>query len=287
MARPSKQSLLGAALILLAGGACAAPSMRELMRIAFPGWSPDRAQIVALVAANPVWDQNPQPKVLAEPKLLLRTGPHSLTLIAGLVPAYADGASVAAHPTPMGLGAYHFRRVGSAWALDQRQDGFGYQGYFGAATLREAPLSDTRQGIAVESRSCWQGYCGTWVALYELDGGQFKTAPAAEAMIGAINVFGTDDCAKRLRPLQVFKIAPSRTDDADRPHDCYAIKSTWSFAPAAAEPGDLIIHFKGVFSKGSEQGPAAKPVRIDQRQVLRYRDGKYEPLSGSNPVPNI
>ena len=53
--------------------------------------------------------------MLAAPELVLRTDATHLTLIAGLVPAGADGKPAAAHTVPRALAANHLARPGGGW----------------------------------------------------------------------------------------------------------------------------------------------------------------------------
>ena len=64
-------------------------------------------------------------------------------------------------------------------------------------------------------------------------------------------------------------------------HDCYAIAGSWEVGPV----GDLLMHYRGAISRADAQ--AVGPVAIDQRQVLRYGNGRYRAVSGFNPVPPI
>jgi len=300
-----RAAILSAAAVL-AVTACwpaaqaAEPEMARLMAQAFPGWDDSAAGHVRTVTVPHLpgvtdvrganWETGAQ-RVLAAPELVLRTDATHLTLVAGLVPAGADGKPVAAHPVPRALAAYQFARRGGAWTLAASQGIFALRGFFGEASLRRVALSGQRQGVAVEYGSCWGGYCGTWLALYELQGSTVQGTPAVEMALSGTNVNAALDCARRLQPL--VKVPPQDSGlhggglpgDGTPPddHDCYAIESSWQVDPARAQPGDLVVHYHGAISRAE----AAAAAPIDQRQVLRYRDGRYRAVAGFNPVPPI
>jgi hypothetical protein len=281
------------------GNLAATPAPAQLTALAFPGWSDGpagRIVTVTLPAGSAAyrgyagWNPGAN-RVLVEPRLVLRLDATHLTLVAGLVPASDDGRPAAAHLTPMALAAYQFELSEGAWTLARRQGVFGLRGFFGEATLRAVALSSQRQAVAVEYGSCWEGYCGTWLALYEVDNGMVRHEPAVELTLSGHDENAAADCARRLQPL----VKPHNQDIALRDdgtppegHDCYVIDGSWSVEPthgARDEPGDLVLHYQGAMSRGEAHtlGPSA----IDQRQVLRYGSGKYRAVSGFNPVPPI
>jgi hypothetical protein len=162
------------------------------------------------------------------------------------------------------------------------------RGFYGMATLRAVALSDRRQGVAVEYGNCWDGYCGTWLALFEADGAGMRHAPALELALSGVNIDGAADCARRLQPL----VAPRRrgtpvrmADNAPASHDCYAIGSTWTVTPSRDAPGDLTLHYQGARSRAD--AAEAIPDAVDQQQVFSYKGGRYRAIAGFSPVPAI
>jgi hypothetical protein len=270
----------------------------QLAALAFPGWSGNPAGRVETVtlprmpgtsrnAGHGAWNAGAN-RVLVEPKLVMRIDATHLTLIAGLVPSQEGSQPAVDHTTPMALAAYQFEQRGGTWAPVGRQGVFALRGFFGEASVRAVPLAAQRQAIAVEYGSCWQGNCGTWMALYELDKGVVRQEPVVETTLSGINVNAVTDCSRRLQPL--IKPPPQDTAIVDEniapdTHDCYAIESSWSIDATRAQPGDLLIHYRGAISRADAH--AAPPSPIDQRQVLRYGSGKYRAVSGFNPVPPI
>jgi len=279
-------------------GPVSQPTAAQLAALAFPGWNDSTAGRVHGAALPPIpgvvahgvhtgWNQGMN-RVVVEPKLVLRTDATHLTLIAGLVPAGDDGRSNAAHATPMALAAYQFEQHAGTWGVSGRQGIFALRGFSGAATVHEVTLAARRPAVAVEYGSCWQGYCGTWLAVYEVNRDMVRHEPAVELALSGINADSAADCQRRLVPL----IKPRTPDPAPRDdgvaadtHDCYAIESSWAIDAGHDQPGDLTIRYQGAMSRA--EAHAGPPTAIDQRQVLRYGNGKYRAISGFSPVPAI
>ena len=274
----------------------ALPTPARLAALAFPGWTDSTAgrvhsaslpQLPGMAqAAYPGWQADAN-RVRVEPRLVLRTDATHATLIAGLVPAGADGRSVAAHATPMALAAYQFEHRGNAWRVSGRQGVFALRGFAGGAAVRALALAPGHPAVAVEYGSCWQGYCGTWLAVYEAGPGMVGREPAVELALSGINVDSAPDCQRRLAALlkpHAWDVAARSAGGAD-PHDCYAIDSSWTIGAAHDVPGDFVIRYHGAISRAGAHAGAADT--IDQRQVLRYRNGRYRAVSGFSPVPGI
>lgn len=272
------------------------PAPAQLAPLAFPGWSatgPGRVQTVQIpfgTAEHDGW-RTGQVRVLVEPKLVLRVDAGHLVLVAGLVPAGDDGRARAGQATPMALAAYQFEKQGSTWHVSLSQGIFAWRGFGGNATLHAVALGGQRQGLGVEYGSCWDGYCGTWLALYEQDKDGMHREPAVELALSGANTGSAADCPRRLQPLAGAQPAALRThaamparDDADA-NDCYAINGSWTVDAAHDQPGDLVIHYQGAINRGESR--SAPPLAVDQRQVLRYGGGKYRAVSGFNPVPSL
>jgi len=304
----SLRAALGAAVLsaiapvlCLGAGAQPLPTPAQLAALAFPGWSESAAGRVhsATLPALPGtghgiyagWNVGTN-RVVVEPKLVLRTDATHLTLIVGLVPAGDDARASVTHATPLALAAYRFEQRGGTWGVSGRQGIFALRGFSGAAAVREVALAARRPGVAVEYGSCWQGYCGTWLAVYEVGRDAVRREPAVELVLSGINVDSASDCQRRLSSL-VKPHAQDRIarDDGGAPdsHDCYAIEGSWTIDAGREhsddQPGDLTIHYQGAISRAESY--AGPPAAIDQRQVLRYGNGKYRAVSGFSPVPAI
>ena len=288
-------------IVLPAGSAWAtaatAPTAAQLAEMVFPGLGdahPRKLQTMLLPAGTGNTYANwggGQTRVIVEPKLVVKTDADHLTLVVAVQPAGDDGRPAVTHLTPMGLAAYQFTRAGAGWSLAGRQGIFAWRGFFGAASMRQVTLAEGRhpkQAIGVEYGSCWGGYCGTWLALYELDGHGVQRDPSVELALTGTNVDSAGDCIGRLQPLikpRAQDPAPHDDAAAGSPHDCYMIDVAWNVEPSRDQPGDLVIRYQGAISRADT--PAARPSPIDQRQVLRYGGGKYRAVSGFNPVPPI
>ncbi len=277
--------------------AAALPAAAQLTALAFPGWADSasgRVQSVALPVSAPGqgyagWSAGPA-RVIVEPKLVLRLDARHVTLIAGLAPAGEDGKPVAGQLTPMALASYQFTQHAGGWIVSGRQGVFAWRGFYGTASVRAVPLSAQRQGIGIEYGSCWDGYCGTWMALYEMDKGGVRREPAIEMALSGTNADSAADCGRRLQPLvkprapEMAAVSTPENGRADS-HDCYAIESSWSVDASREQPGDLVVRYQGAMSRA--EAHLVAPAAVDQRQVLRYGSGKYRAVSGFNPVPPI
>jgi len=291
----------GAGIVIVSpcalAGPAPLPTPARLTALAFPGWTDSTAGRVHSAtlpqlpetahAAYPGWQPGAN-RVRVEPQLVLRTDATHATLIAGLVPAGDDGRPVAAHATPMALAAYQFERHGAAWRVSSRQGIFALRGFAGGAAVRALALAPRHPAVAVEYGSCWQGYCGTWLAVYEAGPAMVSREPAVELALSGINVDSAPDCQRRLAALlkpHAWDVAARTAADAADPHDCYAIDSSWTIGTTHDLPGDLVIRYHGAISRAGARADGADA--IDQRQVLRYTNGRYRAVSGFSPVPGI
>jgi hypothetical protein len=284
MMKPSAAVFLALALCQAGPVLAAPPAAEDLLRIVFPGWDQTdrgRLQQATLAATERGWGTGQQQGVMVDPKLVIETSRDGVTLLAGLVPKFA------AHVTPMALSAYHFRRAGAHWVLEDRQEGFGYRGFFGEATLRQIDMSSNTAGVGVEYGSCWGGFCGSWLTVYQVRHGKVQEKPVAEITLAGFNYNSAGDCRRRLQPLLQLEPGDVHADEdtSSAPHSCYKISATWSVAPSTgSQPGEMTIHYSGAIS----QPPPASAVRaIDQDLVLRFIGGEYRVVSGEDPVPRI
>lgn len=301
---PPVRAALGLACAVLAcAGASAAdyPAPSQLAALAFPGWRDSlagRVQTVTLPAAHggregyASWSVGTN-RVRVDPQVVLRLDASHLTLVAGMSPVRDDGRPDAAQLAPMALAAYQFELSDGAWRLASRQGIFAFRGFSGTAALHAVALSNRNPGLAVEYGSCWNGACGTWLALYEVKDGMVRREPAVELALSGVNVDSAADCQHRLQAMikAHAQDTPARGDEgpADT-HDCYAIEGSWSIETHEArdgheDPGDLVLRYQGAMSRADAH--ALAPVAVDQRQVLRYGGGKYRAVAGFDPVPPI
>jgi hypothetical protein len=268
------------------------PSMGELLAVAFPKWADDtegRVQTIPLTKLTQRWTPETPPtakqrKVIVEPKLVLRAAPGRYVLLATMQPAADDGVAQWSHGTPAGLAAYIFTTSPAGWKLLKRQEPFDLKGYEGAAHVEPVRLSAAVQGLVVEYGSCWQGYCGRWLSVYEVGKDGVKPAGIADMPLSADNVHARADCVQRLRPelpgLRPGDVAANAA--MAPPGDCFKIEGHWKIEEAPATPGAFIVDFSGAHS--AKDHPAQ---RIFERLRYQWRGSKYETGSGVNPVPKI
>jgi hypothetical protein len=268
------------------------PSKGDLIIVAFPTWSDDtagRVQSIALTRLTQRWTPDTPPKakqrkVIVEPTLVLRAAPGRFVLLATMQPADDDGGADWNHTTPAGLAAYTFTTSPAGWKLLKRQEPFDLKGFEGAARVEPVRLSKAAQGLVAEYGSCWQGYCGRWISVYEVGKDGVKPAGIADLPLAADNVYAHPDCVRRLRPeLPGLRPGDPVKDAAGvPPGECFRIEGRWNIEEAETTPGAFIVDFSG--AQSAKDSPAQ---RIFGRLRYQWRGGRYEPGSGSNPVPKI
>jgi hypothetical protein len=269
------------------------PSMGDLISAAFPKWTDDtdgRVQTIAESKLTQRWtgdtpSKAKQRKVIVEPTMVLRAAPGRYVLLATMQPAYDDGTAQWAHGTPAGLAAYTFTTSANGWKLLKRQEPFDLRGYEGAAHLEPVQLSATVQGVVAEYGSCWQGYCGRWISVYELGKDGVKPAAIANLALSADNVYARPDCVERLKSHlpRLTPGDPAGANDPVPPGRCFKIEGRWSIEVSDNAPGAFVVSFGGADS-GKDGGAAS---RIEQSLRYQWRGARYERSSGSNPVPSL
>jgi hypothetical protein len=281
--------VLAAAAVLHPAAAADLPGAADLVRIVFPAWQDadgKRVQLVTLPESAEGWGTGGPIRVEVQPKAAVRTSSRSMILVVGLAPT-GDGEVFASHALPMGLSAYHFRLEDGRWILAGRQEGFAYEGFFAEALVRPLALSRNVAAVGVESGSCWQGYCGSWMSVYQLGENGVIAKPVAHMALDGYNYNSAGDCRRRLRPL--VEVEPGDIHDDDVPgdsHACYKIKGEVSVEPSnGAQPGDLVVRYQGAMSAPAVN--SAPPTAVSQSLVLRYENGEYRVISGTNPIPSI
>jgi hypothetical protein len=272
------------------------PAAEDLMVLAFPKWTDDsdgRLQTIRVNAVARAWAGGSKKKaatrqVIAQPKFVARLGPKRIALIATLVPAYADGTPDASHVQPLGLAAYIFTPSKAGWKLGARQEPFALHGFFGAAGVTPLQLAPEHPAVLAEYGSCWQGYCNSWVSLYDFDAKGGRVKPVLQQAVEAKNLGALPGCPERLAPVVPGIRAYSEGSEEDfraaEAKRCIAVQGVMHVAQSGREPGDITIEFTGGRSESLRGAPqAAEPIA--QRMRFVYRKNKYEVEAGENPAP--
>lgn len=265
-----------------------APAADMLMKVVFPHWSgTDSGRIVPLRLSQPRsdWSPGPQEFVLATPVAVALAGDAArATLVVALNAADAVRELPSAHGTPAALAAYDLAWRGSRWTVMAKHEGFAYLGYGGLVTADVYQLDRHRQGIAIRYGTCYQGHCFNMMSMYQAIDGTFQLAPVIEDISERrINAYAGNDCAERLRSYVRLKDFQHIPGDPGAAFDCRYITSTM----VVAANGDIVFTYSGALSPYDGRAGALAARKIDQHLVLRYRDGKYLPLEGSNPMDGM
>lgn len=272
------------------------PAAEDLMVLAFPKWTDDsdgRLQAIKLNAVARGWAGAGKSKtatrlVIVQPKFATKLGPKRIALIATLVPAYADGTPDISHVQPLGIAAYIFTPSKAGWKLSARQEPFALHGFFGAADISQLQLAPDYPAVLAEYGSCWQGYCNSWISLYDFDARGVRAKPILQQAVEAQNIGALAGCAERLAPVMPgIRAASDGTEEDLRKADaqrCIAVQGVLQVAQPERGPGDMTIEFKGARSESVRGAPQpAEPIA--QKMRFAYRAGKYEVESGQNPAP--
>lgn len=267
------------------------PQPDELLQIVFPKWADEeggRVQQIATSRLTRGWDtrQGRQRKVVVVPRQVVRAAPDRILLVAALTPADDGGAELVAHGTPVGLAAYTFKPGKDGWKLARRQEPFDLQGYEGQVKMDLLQLSAKAQALQVSWGSCWQGHCMDLFALYAIGPEGVKAQPMLLQKFKGGNVYSRPDCVDRLGAIVPGMAQADDHGEQVPPGLCYAVEGHWDVAGAGAAPGALTMHFNGAISKAGKGGNAPAQ-RIDQAMKFEFRGGRYVPVSGSNPIPDL
>jgi len=211
---------------------------------------------------------------LLTPLQVVRLGKDHAALLTQAVEV-VNGLPQNGHPSGAWLGAYFFSRDSEGWALVSRIDGFDYQGFFGlvgaSGVTRIAPH---RFALTLQNGSCWQGFCGTWLSIYEIGAGSVQTLVKG-VPLEASNQNASEACGDVLagKP-SIEKIG----------YACFDVAGKYSIALGSDEsPGELRIAFTG----RSQANPDAPLKPVKETQVYQYQPQGYKLISGRNPVPGF
>lgn len=281
---------------------------QALMEALMPGWkamSPTSLQEIAL----PVEKGKP-PEVdtyTMEPGTVIKLGGESVVLIAVGVPADNTGVSRAGHATSALLSAYWFNKRGDRWIKVAEQIAFTQEGFSGVAgELKQVDLGGGQTALSVENGSCWQGMCGSWLALYAI--GEKQVSKVFGGLMSSDSEGATESCSDLMK-LPVGHQTRVPLESYSTNLGCYGIDGQWKIAAEQSGPGRLVIDYKGKQSSGEAvpiQGAAADNAEsagdeedsptdeylvtvseVRQKQIYRFEAGKYVLESGENPNPGL
>ncbi|MFC7418520.1 hypothetical protein ACFQNF_01325 [Iodobacter arcticus] len=308
-------------LICCTLGACSkqAPSADKLernllMQLVFPSWKKqNKPQIQALeldkkdgeipehlVAAAGEDRPGYLFEILAEQ--LIRLDSNRAVLITSASPLDQQGESVSGHLSASLISAFWFKQVDGRWYADGQQmqlDWLGASAFAGKSKV--VKLSTNQFALGVESSDCFDGECFTDLMLYELGGEKVKSLLKHSIRIAADTIGVRADCEQILKQPVNKVIRYHHAESAQSSSNCVDVKSEWAIKANGKTPGDLLIRFSGFIEEqktiekiAADAGEEESTIVVDsilspikQQQLFRYREGKYQLVSGKNPTPEF
>ncbi|MFM9925487.1 hypothetical protein VLK31_21030 [Variovorax sp. H27-G14] len=216
------------------------------------------------------------------PREVVKLDDTHAVMLTETVPVDDQGQAMDGHANGAWLGAYFFEQGPEGWKLTSRTDGVDYLGFMGnLGTTKIERMAPRRYALTITNGSCWQGYCGEWLAVYALDAGKVRPVTPSIAM-SASNEGASEGCDK-----------PSRPESLQEPQqaECYDISGTPAFTPAFTPgpddntPGEMRIAFKG--TRTVVNGKSRHTENIDNTLVYAWRKDAYVLTEGRNPVPSF
>ena len=226
---------------------------------------------------QPVPDSDGEEDVEVSPREVVRLDDTHAVMLTETVPLDAQGNAIDSHPSTAWLGAYYFEQgKDGLWKLARRKDGVANLGFSGSiGSTRIERIAPQRFVLTVTSGSCWQGACGSWLAVYEL-GRDAVRGLATSIALSASNTGGDEGC----EPVLEGK----KPEEPPR-NACFDIDGTPEFALGSDEqPGELRIVFHG---KRTASEKNLRVETVDATVVYAYRQGAYVLGGGRNPVPAL
>lgn len=270
----------------------------DLMRAVFPGWQ-DKQEGNGRVFDVDVPDRDDKgnfSRDLVSSRLDIRPrevikldDTHAVMLTEG-VEVTDDGERVDSHASGAWLGAYFFRAEGTGWTLERRDDGVDYDGFEGSyGDSHVVKLASGEFGLLLETGSCWQGYCGSWVSVYGISPAHIDNL-ARSIKVSATNRGSSDECSDVLTHGDASETSrsPNAGGDyasAEGTPQCFDVNGNIAVDQGTNGPGDLRITFGGFETVADKQGASIRRVR--DVAVYRMKDGKYQLVEGRNPVPSF
>ena len=248
------------------------------MAVVFPGWQPVEAKMVHMMELpKPFAEKAAQVERIearVEPIYVVRLDEQHAVMLTQTQPVDDEGVPMACHPCSGHLGAYFFTLDDRGWRLSGSQHSAvetGLHGHLGETQIIQ--FAPQRYAFAAKWGSCWQGYCGDWLTLVDLQPGLTKVL-AASIPIASSSTGAHYEC---MEP-QTRADDSSPEEQAPIP-DCFEVNSTWELAGER-----LTMRFKEAYWRGDQHQP---PPVLNNTAVYRIRNGELVLESGKNPVPPL
>ncbi|GAA5172687.1 hypothetical protein [Viridibacterium curvum] len=275
-----------------------------LMRVVFADWSEKRPAEVEVEEG----DISVLETMLVSPEAVVQLTPQAVVLVVSGSPTDESGTDMASHGTPGNLGAYWFQQREGRWYLSRSKGSFHKTGSHGnAGTVTTALLDKDTHALIVESGGCWQGYCGSWLDIFQVGADSMKRLLRDDAGIAlwANSSGALENCSEALDDKGVLVPA-----SATGPGDCFDIEGKWSLK-ARKGYADLVLTFSGSVVDETTITPAPAPetsspaaeastpdaepeewvtVRsrpVKETAVYRFANGTYNLVRGKNPIPGF
>jgi hypothetical protein len=275
-------ALMAASLLTLVGcqqrpGSLRSESLADeaLMRLPFPGWQADGAGHVQEVDLSALAGKNDKAtasrvRATVTPVQVAKLDDADAVMLTETVPVNVDASTC--HTCSATMGAYFFEHDETGWRLTARQDAVAESGVFGhLGDTAITKLDAGHYAATTQWENCWQGYCGSWLAVVGL------RLDHATRLGSAIPLSADSDGAHgSCRALDNPKIA----DDEAKSNECLDIRSSWQF-----QGKRLIVAFEGRLSTFDRTGKLLPVRKIAQQAVYEVNQDELTLVAGDNPVP--
>jgi len=247
-----------------------------LMAIVFPNWQESDGQAVQPIELPMNGGSKEAPaetKTNSEilPLYVVKLSESHAVMLTQALPVDSSGEALACHACPGYVGAYSFTRDPSGWRLTARQDAvaeIGVNGSLGKTQI--VRVGENGFLFTADWGSCWQGYCGHWLALLGLQ--PDRAIPyAPHLMLSAENTGAHEECGSSPVPAVI----------SDPAHQCFDVKGIWKIQ------GDrLVANFLGHRTDLDPEGKRLPKKTVKQQAVYRIEKERLVLESGENPVPS-
>lgn len=299
----------------------------DLMRVAIPGWEAEGPKSVSEIdtpdQSDPAADATNANTTDASssdssggidtyqvsPGPVIRLADDRLVLIVSGTPADEKGNSIAGHASQGILGAYWFEKRGDRWYKTKEEPGFAMEGFSGnVGKLTSVALGNNQVALAVENGSCWQGSCGSWLALYNVT--TEALTPIYSDLISSDSEGASTVCSDILE-LKAGGTTRVPMDDYTAA-GCYNITSAWKIVAEKSGPGTLVINFTGKMAseeaapEDNDAAPASDDDEdggdpdaaeggeylvtvhaVNEQQTYSFKGNQYVLVKGKNPNPGL